>query len=84
MHQQFDPFENAEDPRPKQVQRSRRLAPLSAAEALRRMRDEGVTIKNWAEHNGFHRAIVYSVLSGRRKCLRGQSHEIAVALGLKV
>jgi gp16 family phage-associated protein len=58
--------------------------PMSAADALRRMHDDGVTIKTWAESHGFQSSIVYSVLSGRRKCLRGQSHQIAVALGLKV
>lgn len=57
---------------------------ISAHEALCRMRARGITIKAWAANNGYHFSVVYSVLSGRRKCLRGQSHAIAVALGLKV
>lgn len=57
---------------------------ISAHEALCRMRAQGITIKAWAATNGYHYSLVYSVLSGRRKCLRGQSHAIAVALGLKV
>jgi len=56
---------------------------ISAHEALCRMRAQGITIKAWAANNGYHFSVVYSVLSGRRKCLRGQSHAIAVSLGLK-
>ncbi len=32
---------------------------------------------------GFTPALVYSVLKGERKCLRGQSFKIAVALGIR-
>jgi len=64
--------------------RRREEGAISADEALRRMRAQGITIKAWAANNGYHFSVVYSVLSGRRKCLRGQSHAIAVALGLKI
>jgi len=43
----------------------------------------GLCICEWARRNGFSPALVYQVLSGRRRALRGQSHKIAVALGLK-
>lgn len=43
----------------------------------------GVTIADWAEHRGFSRALVYAVLAGRKRCIRGESHRIAVALGIK-
>ncbi|MGI1672183.1 MAG: DNA-binding protein [Neptuniibacter sp.] len=43
----------------------------------------GISISSWAKENGFSPALVYQVLSGKNKCLRGQSHRIAVALGLK-
>lgn len=43
----------------------------------------GVSISEWARENGFAAGLVYAVLKGRRKCLRGQSYRIAVALGLK-
>lgn len=43
----------------------------------------GVSISEWARENGFAAGLVYAVLNGRRKCLRGQSYRIAVALGLK-
>jgi gp16 family phage-associated protein len=43
----------------------------------------GVSIADWARMNGFSSALVYQVLAGRKRCLRGQSHQIAVRLGLK-
>lgn len=51
--------------------------------AWRRLRAQGVNVKAWALEQGFHPSVVYSVLRGQRKCLRGQSYRIAVALGLK-
>jgi len=42
-----------------------------------------VSISEWARANGFSAGLVYAVLKNRRKCLRGQSYRIAVALGLK-
>lgn len=48
------------------------------------LRDHGLSVVDWANERGFAVALVYAVLSGRRKCLRGESHRIAVALGLKV
>lgn len=55
------------------------------APALARQMIEGsgVSISEWARENGFAAGLVYSVLHGKRKCLRGQSYRIAVALGLK-
>lgn len=45
--------------------------------------DNGVSITDWASERGFDRELVYSVLNGRAAGRRGQSHKIAVALGLK-
>ena len=45
--------------------------------------DQGIAVSDWAAAQGFTTALVYAVLHGRRKGLRGQSHRIAVALGLK-
>lgn len=45
--------------------------------------DSGISVAEWARVQGFSTGLVYQVLEGRRKCLRGQSHRIAVALGLK-
>ena len=45
--------------------------------------DSGISVAEWARAKGFSTSLVYQVLEGRRKCLRGQSHQIAVALGIK-
>ncbi len=45
--------------------------------------DSGISIAEWARAEGFSTALVYQVLEGKRQCVRGQSHRIAVALGLK-
>lgn len=45
--------------------------------------ESGIPVAEWARANGFSTGLVYQVLEGKRKCLRGQSHQIAVALGLK-
>lgn len=44
---------------------------------------QGVSITQWAIANKFSPGLVYEVLAGRKKCLRGQAHQIAVKLGLK-
>jgi len=43
----------------------------------------GVSVKEWANRNNFSVGLVYQILNGKRKCFRGQSHEIAAKLGLK-
>lgn len=44
---------------------------------------EGKSVADWARENNFRRDLVYAVLSGRSKANRGESHRIAVRLGLK-
>ena len=63
-------------------------------EALRRMplktreevqtwfQSQGISISDWAMEHGFSAALTREVIKGRR-CIRGQSHHIAVALGMK-
>ena len=43
----------------------------------------GVSVADWARSNGFSSGLVYQILAGKKRCLRGQSHQIAVRLGLK-
>ena len=43
----------------------------------------GITIAQWAREHGVHDSLVREVLAGRKKCLRGMSHNIAVLLGMK-
>jgi len=52
-------------------------------EVLRLFRANGVCIADWAATNGFKAKSVYAVLYGNRKCVRGQSYEIAIRLEMK-
>lgn len=44
---------------------------------------QGVSIRQWALAHGYPVQLVYQVLAGRKRCVRGKSHAIAVQLGLK-
>lgn len=56
---------------------------LDTAVAKKLFEMSGTSVSEWARVRGFSAVLVYQVLDGRRKCMRGQSHQIAVALGLK-
>lgn len=43
----------------------------------------GMSIAEWARQHGYSYQSVQRVLNGQSKNKRGQSHDIAVALGLK-
>jgi|LauGreDrversion4_2_1035121.scaffolds.fasta_scaffold114356_3 gp16 family phage-associated protein len=51
--------------------------------ARRRFFVEGESVADWARERGFSLQLTYSVLNGRLRARRGESHRIAVALGLK-
>lgn len=52
-------------------------------QARAELRRKGVSITQWAMSNGYSPNLVFEVLSGRRNPTLGQTHRIAVALGLK-
>jgi gp16 family phage-associated protein len=56
-------------------------------ERVERVRDQfaasGISVAQWSKERGFSDYLVRQILTGRRQALRGQSHRIAVALGLK-
>ena len=58
--------------------------PLTPEQAMAWFRDRGLTVSEWAVERRFNPSLVYAVLHGRRKALRGRSFDIAVALGMKV
>jgi gp16 family phage-associated protein len=62
---------------------NRTIGKTTVADIRHQFRAQGITISQWSEERGFSPALVYAVARGNRKCLRGQSHQIAVALGLK-
>jgi gp16 family phage-associated protein len=55
----------------------------SGAEVRSEFSRRGLSISGWARLHGYSAQLVYGVLTGRNQGLRGQSHEIAVRLGLK-
>jgi len=57
--------------------------PMIEAQVRQSFDELGVSIADWARERGFSVPLTRMVLAGKRKCLRGQSHQIAVALGLK-
>lgn len=59
--------------------RSTRTAQQVRAEFKRK----GISIGSWADQNGFSRASVNQVLTGRNAASVGTGHKIAVMLGLK-
>ncbi|MBB5204426.1 gp16 family phage-associated protein [Inhella inkyongensis] len=44
---------------------------------------QGISIAQWAREHQVHHSLVREILAGRKKCLRGMSHNIAVLLGMK-
>lgn len=57
--------------------------PARREQVRHEFRASGRSLRSWSTENGFNPKIVQAVLNGNRKALRGKSHEIAVALGLK-
>ncbi len=55
----------------------------TAAEAHAWLQYQGISIAQWARENKKNDSLVREVLAGRKKCLRGESHNIAVLLGMK-
>jgi len=55
----------------------------TAEEARAELQHQGVSVTQWALANKFSPTLVFEVLAGRKKCVRGQSHQIAVLLGMK-
>lgn len=43
----------------------------------------GISIAQWSRENNVPHGLVREILAGRKKCLRGMSHNIAVLLGMK-
>lgn len=60
------------------------MNPMKSPEEVKQeFAERGLSISGWAKERGYSQALVYQVLNGSRKALRGESHKIAVELGLK-
>ena len=55
----------------------------TAAQVRETFKRKGISITAWAIANGYSPNLVFEVLVGRRNPTRGQTHAIAVSLGLK-
>ena len=60
----------------------------SRAEVRQELARRGLSITGWAKQHGYSPVMVSDILNDdernpKRKCLRGESHNIAVALGIK-
>ncbi|MGW8394497.1 DNA-binding protein [Pseudoduganella sp. HUAS MS19] len=56
---------------------------LTAQQVIESFKSEGRSIASWARENGFNPVLVYQVLRSRNLPVRGQCHEIAMALRMK-
>jgi len=56
---------------------------MTGQEAKSKLREQGVTLKQWAAENGFDYVTVSRVVRGVQKGNYGVGHQIAVALGMK-
>ncbi len=74
-------FRSVRSPRKHRPQSGMKLR--TAAEARAELQSKGISITQWAIANKFSPNLVFEVLGGRKKCVRGQAHEIAIKLGLK-
>lgn len=59
------------------------MIPRTSRDVKQEFERKGISIASWARANGFETNLVFEVLAGRKKGVRGQSHRIAVKLGLK-
>lgn len=66
-----------------QVAEPSALANVSAPITKSSFLERGLAVTDWALERGFSPHLVYAILAGRRKCLRGQSYQIAKELGMK-
>jgi gp16 family phage-associated protein len=62
---------------------STQLAP-SSNQIKHRLRQQGFTVKSWAEENNFSYRTVSDVIRGLRKGNFGEGRDVHIALGLPV
>jgi gp16 family phage-associated protein len=56
----------------------------TAAQAKAWLEQQGKSVQEFARENNVDPATTYQILSGRKKGRRGESHKVAVLLGMKV
>ncbi len=53
-------------------------------QARRWFQAHGLSVREWARSEGLPVSVVYALLSGRTRGLRGKAHRAAIALGMKL
>ena len=56
---------------------------LTSSDVRSIFESNGISVAQWSREHGFQSALVYRVLNGGAKCRRGETHKIAIALGIK-
>ena len=56
----------------------------TAAQARAWLEQQGKSVQEFAREHNVDPATTYQVLSGRKKGRRGESHKVAVLLGMKI
>ena len=56
---------------------------LTPAKARAWLSHQGISVAQWAREHSFTYSLTLEVLSGRKPCRSGMSHNIALALGMK-
>ncbi len=60
-----------------------KIAPTDGAMTWADFHAAGISVSSWARDRGFNPRLVYEILRGQRKCLRGESAQIAKELRMK-
>ncbi|CAR51893.1 hypothetical phage protein [Burkholderia cenocepacia J2315] len=58
-------------------------ANMTGEAVKRKLREQGKTIKEWAQEHGYDYVLVSRVIRGVQKANYGKGHDVAVALGMK-
>ncbi|WP_211452600.1 DNA-binding protein [Collimonas antrihumi] len=56
---------------------------MTGDQVKRKLRQQGKTLRQWAQENDFDYILVSRIIRGVQKGNFGKGHEVAVALGMK-
>lgn len=69
--------------KPKRIGENAVVTCLTADEVKTQLKEKGITVKAWAQANGYRYSTVSAVLRGINRGTYGAGHRIATKLGLK-
>ena len=59
------------------------MSTKTPSEVKEEFKRKGLSIAGWAKKHQVSTSLTHEILNGRRKAIRGESHVIAVLLGIK-